>query len=68
MEGTFILIPTQPWYNTPKKTIARKKTFALCLLGGSYAPVNTVVFQLFTANPYLHSGGNKNYPSEGFST
>jgi hypothetical protein len=42
MEGTFILIPTQPWYNTPKKTIARKKTFALCLLGGSYAPVNTV--------------------------
>jgi hypothetical protein len=46
MEGTFILIPTQPWYNTPKKTIARKKTFALCLLGGSYAPVNTVVKKL----------------------
>jgi hypothetical protein len=48
MEGTFILIPTQPWYNTPKKTIARKKTFALCLLGGSYAPVNTVALASYS--------------------
>jgi hypothetical protein len=42
MEGSFILIPTQPWYNNPKKLLREKKTFALCCLGGAYAPVKTV--------------------------